>query len=352
MLVDGQSDSLSWWQALIWDQRLDFHCRYFRVDGLCGLVVKISSYGSHSRRYQTFWVVGLENPECGHKDPSRWPRDNLYPKRLPLTSLTSGGRSPSLTRRQFYHFQLLLPIDSIFALWPESHGSHDLFYCFRLDSPQPAGPGPHIYIPRNTVVYFYRRSNGFHFHCLLRLSGILRMNSNHLQPEVNAARSRSYLTTDGQSVSMSCCREPLWICDHILLPVGMLLSEICGLASVGRGERPGLHFAVQSFSDPSSAEPVTIVRVRVTLRLTVSQYVLASSPLYGRLTRYCFLFKCLGLEFVVLSLWGALSDDRLGLSFVSHSPAICLYIYYLHFCLSHLYHMLTDRSYNISLRTA
>jgi hypothetical protein len=48
-----------------------------------------------------------------------------------------------------------------------------------------------------------------------------------------------------------------------------------------------------------------------------SQYVLVSIPLCGRLTRYCFLFKCLGLEFVVLSLCGALSDERPGLSFVS-----------------------------------
>jgi hypothetical protein len=57
-------------------------------------------------------------------------------------------------------------------------------------------------------------------------------------------------------------------------------------------------------------------RVRVILRLIVSQYVLASSPLCGRLTRCCFLFKSLGLEFVILSLWGALSDERSGLSFL------------------------------------
>jgi hypothetical protein len=66
------------------------------------------------------------------------------------------------------------------------------------------------------------------------------------------------------------------------------------------------------------------IRVRVTLWPTVSQYVLVSSPLCGRLTRYCFLLKSLGLEFVVLSLWGALSDERPGLSFVSHSLVICL----------------------------
>jgi hypothetical protein len=57
---------------------------------------------------------------------------------------------------------------------------------------------------------------------------------------------------------------------------------------------------------------------------SVSQYVLVSSPLCGRLTRYCFLFKCLGLKFVVFSLWDALSDERPGLSFVNHSLVICL----------------------------
>jgi hypothetical protein len=50
---------------------------------------------------------------------------------------------------------------------------------------------------------------------------------------------------------------------------------------------------------------------------SVSQYVLVSSPLCGRLTRYCFLFKCLGLKFFVVSLWDALSAERPGLSFVS-----------------------------------
>jgi hypothetical protein len=54
------------------------------------------------------------------------------------------------------------------------------------------------------------------------------------------------------------------------------------------------------------------VRGRVTLRLIVC-------PLCGRLTRYCFVSKSLGPEFVVLSLWGALSDERPFLSFVSHS---------------------------------
>jgi hypothetical protein len=64
--------------------------------------------------------------------------------------------------------------------------------------------------------------------------------------------------------------------------------------------------------------------------LTVSQSVcLGVVPTFGRLTRYCFLFKTLGLKFVVMSLWGALSDERPGLSVVSHSLVICLCVHLL-----------------------
>jgi hypothetical protein len=65
-----------------------------------------------------------------------------------------------------------------------------------------------------------------------------------------------------------------------------------------------------------------------------SQYALVSSPLCGRLTKCCFLFKSFGLECVVLSLWGALSDERPGLSFVSHSLVICLCVHLLYTFLS------------------
>jgi hypothetical protein len=44
------------------------------------------------------------------------------------------------------------------------------------------------------------------------------------------------------------------------------------------------------------------------------------------------------MKFVVLSLWGALSDERPGVSFVSHSLVICLCVHLLFtFCLSQLY---------------
>jgi hypothetical protein len=74
-------------------------------------------------RYQIFWQVvglergplslvstteellgrkisgsGLENREYGRRDSSRWPRGNLYPQKLALTSPTSGGRSVGIIR--------------------------------------------------------------------------------------------------------------------------------------------------------------------------------------------------------------------------------------------------------------
>jgi hypothetical protein len=56
-----------------------------------------------------------------------------------------------------------------------------------------------------------------------------------------------------QSVSISWCRAPFGTCDHILLPVGMLLSEICGLVSVGhplwREDRSAVCSAITRWSE-------------------------------------------------------------------------------------------------------
>jgi hypothetical protein len=41
---------------------------------------------------------GLENRKYGRRDPSRWPRDSLYPQKLALTSPTSGSRSSGIVR--------------------------------------------------------------------------------------------------------------------------------------------------------------------------------------------------------------------------------------------------------------
>jgi hypothetical protein len=41
---------------------------------------------------------GLENREYGGGDPLRWPRNILYPRKLALTSPTSGSRSIGIVR--------------------------------------------------------------------------------------------------------------------------------------------------------------------------------------------------------------------------------------------------------------
>jgi hypothetical protein len=59
---------------------------------------------------------------------------------------------------------------------------------------------------------------------------------------------------------------------------------------------------------------IVLVRVRVTLQLTVSQSVsLGVEPNLGLVTRDLFFF----FKVSVLSFGGALSDERSGLSFVS-----------------------------------
>jgi hypothetical protein len=128
----------------------------------------------------------------------------------------------------------------------------------------------------------------------------------------SVSQSQSYFTADSQSVSMSWFRAhfvDVWpdIASCSRVWVWNVLCCLCGAPSLTRGQS---------------------VRVRVTLRLIVSQYVLVSSPLCGRLTRYCFLFKSMGLKCVVLSLWGALSDQRSvsqGQShFTADSQSVCL----------------------------
>jgi hypothetical protein len=102
-----------------------FSTGVWRLDRLCGLLVRVPGYRSRfdSQRYQIFWeVVGLEpgplslvctieellgrkssssrleSQEYGRRDPSRWPRATLYPQKLELISPTNGGRSVGIVR--------------------------------------------------------------------------------------------------------------------------------------------------------------------------------------------------------------------------------------------------------------
>jgi hypothetical protein len=89
----------------------------------CRFWLQIQRFGFDSWLYQIFWGVvglelgplslvstteqllsrkssgsGLESREYGLRDPSRWPHGNIYPQKLDLTSLKSGGRSVGVLR--------------------------------------------------------------------------------------------------------------------------------------------------------------------------------------------------------------------------------------------------------------
>jgi hypothetical protein len=98
------------------------------ADRLCGLVLWVPDYrsrgpGSIPGATQIFWEVvglergplslvstieellrrkssgsGLENRDYDSRDPSCWPCVTLYPQKLALISLTSGGRSVGIIR--------------------------------------------------------------------------------------------------------------------------------------------------------------------------------------------------------------------------------------------------------------
>jgi hypothetical protein len=53
---------------------------------------------------------GVENREYGRRDPSRWPRDTLYPQKLALISPTRGGLSVDIVRWRIKATELLFII--------------------------------------------------------------------------------------------------------------------------------------------------------------------------------------------------------------------------------------------------
>jgi hypothetical protein len=93
------------------------------------------------------------------------------------------------------------------------------------------------------------------------------------------------------------------------------------------------------------------VEVEVMLRLTVSQSLCHGiEPALGLAARYYFLSEGCFLKVAVLSSWGALSDERSGLSFVF----LCIVIFhYLHqiFTLHVFYSSATIYTINIKLQS-
>jgi hypothetical protein len=92
---------------------------------------------------------------------------------------------------------------------------------------------------------------------------------------------------------MSWCQVHSGACDQILFPVWKLLCFLCGVPSLTIWLKSQSHVPTDGRS--------------------VSQYVLMSSSLWNLWPDIIF-----GLKVAVLSLWGALSDERSGLPPVSH----------------------------------
>jgi hypothetical protein len=69
--------------------------------------------------------------------------------------------APSLTRGRVCNLLLLLGLVSGVSLGSESHGTQDhILFSEFLRLPQPGGPGPRIYIPRDKVAQLYPRALG------------------------------------------------------------------------------------------------------------------------------------------------------------------------------------------------
>jgi hypothetical protein len=110
---------------------------------------------------------------------------------------------------------------------------------------------------------------------------------------VPSKSNQNYFTTDGQSVCLG-IKHPCGTCDQILLPVGRLLSESCGLVSVGhplwwkdgcatcsaitqwselRRTRNHTLMSYLSLPQPRGSGFRFYISQKVTLRLTVSRSV-------------------------------------------------------------------------------
>jgi hypothetical protein len=139
--------------------------------------LQVQKSGIDSRRYQIFWeVVGLERVpislvstveelletksigsilemrEYDRRDPSRWPRGNLYPQKLALTWPTSGGHSVGIVRSWTQATKnLVCPSMSMLQLY--KHSQH--FIKFYIVEFQVCWPLP--FLRTNDWVFTWRR---------------------------------------------------------------------------------------------------------------------------------------------------------------------------------------------------
>jgi hypothetical protein len=129
----------------------------------------------------------------------------------------------------------------------------------QLRLPQLGGPSPRIYIPREQGVPVVPQCTGIPFYRLLRLSG-LRWRYSNLLPQGSTDsqsqnQSKSYITTDGQSASLTWCQAPIWDSWPILLLLSLIILDSYGLVYVGRPLWPEVGSTVFSFSWTTPVQP-------------------------------------------------------------------------------------------------
>jgi hypothetical protein len=136
----------SWTQ--IWESRRKFS-RFSSVPPIkCrGSSLNQAMTGNFTPRFQTiiqqimllFDAINLKpvlkTEINGSRDPLRWPRDTLYPQKLTLALLTSGGGSVGIVRLRttshgvfFYKSKTTESVLKRICLWPWSDNWHDFVY--------------------------------------------------------------------------------------------------------------------------------------------------------------------------------------------------------------------------------
>jgi hypothetical protein len=150
-----------------------------------------------------------------------------------------------------------------------SHYHITTFYCLRFENPQPRGSGSRIYIPQDQGDSVIPPGTGFPFRRFLRLTGPRWRYLNSLPHGLLFwFESESYVTTDGQSVSLSWNKATSEAYGHIVITVTQL-RVCCGALSLTRG-RVCLLYMLLALSGPS---PVGLAIIFYSLRFETSLFV-------------------------------------------------------------------------------
>jgi hypothetical protein len=131
--------------------------------------------------------------------------------------------------------QLLLSLVSAVTVGSKSHKTHHHVLLSHLGLPQPGGPDPCIYIPQEQVGPVICLGNGLLFCRPLRLAGLRWRYYNpptstcrYQSPTNSQSQSQIYLTTDGQSASLSWCQATIRAHDQFFFLLEIFFIDRCG----------------------------------------------------------------------------------------------------------------------------